>query len=70
METDLARPAPQPVHKYPTRHKKWLKKVYNDVVKTLIAAHAQKKPEYMTDNKYLNILAKSIIDDEIGESLE
>ena len=36
----------------------------------LIAPHTHKKPENMTDNRYLNILVNSIIDDETWESLE
>ena len=35
---------PQMTHKYPTRHKKCLKKVYNTVVPELIAAYAKPTP--------------------------
>ena len=37
---------------------------------TLIADHAQKTTEEISDHQYINMLLNSIIDDEIGESLE
>ena len=36
----------------------------------LIADHAQKTQEDMTDHQYINILENSIVDDEKGDSLE
>ena len=36
----------------------------------LIVSHAHKTPEYMIDYQYLNMLAKSIINNETGASLE
>ena len=36
----------------------------------LISYHDQKTPDDITDNQDINILEKSIIDDEIGDSLE
>ena len=63
-------PVPQPVHKYPTRHKKCLKTLYNYVNPDLIASHTQKTSEEMIDRQYVNMLANSIINDETGYSLE
>ena len=36
----------------------------------LVSSHSQKTPEDMIDQQYINMVSKSIIDDETGESLE
>ena len=64
VEADPVIPVPQPMHKYPTRHKECLKKLYNYVNPDLVAARTQKTSEEMIDRQYLNILANSIMNDE------
>ena len=67
MEVGPVISVPQTAHKYPTSHKKLLKKVYNTVITELISAHAQPTPREITDHQYLNIMDNSIIYYETGE---
>ena len=66
VEADIVIPVPQTVHKYLTRQLKSLRKFYKDLIPVIIAYHAQKITEYMTDTNYLNMLEKLRIGDETG----